>query len=104
MFTNKIIYVKLYQIDWGQNVPPLPKQYAFFQRKLYPNCLKECVMPDYIVCQKKRNNPRMDIRICERRCPEKGECKGYLVHQRVAPQAAQPAPQAEASALELEAA
>ena len=30
-------------------------------------------MSDYIVCQKKRNNPRMDVRICERRCPQKGK-------------------------------
>jgi hypothetical protein len=62
------------------------------------------MMPDYIVCQKKRNNPRMDIRICERRCPEKGECKEYLAHQSIAPQGAQPALQAQAPALELEAA
>jgi hypothetical protein len=61
-------------------------------------------MPDYIVCQKKRNNPRMDVRICERRCPDKGECKEYLAHNRAALQAASPSPQAEAPALELEAA
>jgi hypothetical protein len=61
-------------------------------------------MPDYIVCQKKRNNPRMDVRICERRCPEKGECKEYLAHHPVASQDAQPSPQAEAPSLELEAA
>ncbi len=61
-------------------------------------------MPEYIVCQKKRNNPRMDVRICERRCPEKGECKEYLAHHRVALQAAPPSAQEEAPALELEAA
>jgi hypothetical protein len=61
-------------------------------------------MPDYIVCQKKRNNPRMDVRICERRCPDKGECKEYLAHDRVAPQSAQPALQADAPPLELKAA
>jgi hypothetical protein len=61
-------------------------------------------MPDYIVCQKKRNNPRMDIRICERRCPEKGECKEYLAQHRIASQAAQPAPQEDAPPVELEAA
>jgi len=61
-------------------------------------------MPDYIVCQKKRNNPRMDIRICERKCPEKEECKEYLAYHRVAPQDAQPALQADAPPLELKAA
>jgi hypothetical protein len=61
-------------------------------------------MPDYIVCQKKRNNPRMDVRICERRCPQKGECKEYLAHHRVAPQGAQPSPQTDAPSVELEAA
>ena len=68
------------------------------------NFLKERVMPDYIVCQKKRNNPRMDVRICERRCPDKGDCKEYLAYNRAALQAASPSPQAEAPALELEAA
>ena len=61
-------------------------------------------MPDYIVCQKKRNNPRMDIRICERRCPQKGECKEYIAHHRVVPEGAQPSPQADAPPIELEAA
>jgi hypothetical protein len=61
-------------------------------------------MPDYIVCQKKRNNPRMDVRICERRCQENGECKEYLAYHRAAPQPAQPPLQAEAPPLELKAA
>jgi hypothetical protein len=61
-------------------------------------------MPDYIVCQKKRNNPRMDVRICEHRCSEKGECKEYLAHNRVAPQGTQPSLQADAPPMELEAA
>ena len=61
-------------------------------------------MPDYIVCQKKRNNPRMDVRICERRCPEREECKEYLACHPVAPQGAQPALQADAPPLELKAA
>jgi len=46
----------------------------------------------------------MDVRICERRCPQKGECKEYLAHQRVAPQGAQPSLQADAPSIELEAA
>ncbi len=35
-------------------------------------------MSDYIVCQKKRNNPRMDVRICEKKCPSKEDCKAFL--------------------------
>ena len=31
----------------------------------------------YIVCQKKRNNPRMDIRICEKKCDMKDICEEY---------------------------
>ena len=61
-------------------------------------------MPDYIVCQKKRNNPRMDVRICERRCPDKADCKEYLTHDRVVPQDAQHALQPDTPPLELKAA
>ncbi len=34
-------------------------------------------MSYYIVCQKKRNNPRMDIRICDKKCVMKNECADY---------------------------
>lgn len=34
-------------------------------------------MPEYIVCQKKRNNPRMDVRICRKKCEFKNECPEY---------------------------
>ena len=34
-------------------------------------------MPEYIVCQKKRNNPRMDVRICRKKCELKDECTEY---------------------------
>jgi len=34
-------------------------------------------MSYYIVCQKKRNNPRMDIRICDKKCDMKNECGEY---------------------------
>jgi hypothetical protein len=63
-------------------------------------------MPDYIVCQKKRNNPRMDVRICERRCTQKAECKEFLARHDVALQTAQPSltHPAEPPAMELEAA
>jgi hypothetical protein len=41
-------------------------------------------MSYYIVCQKKRNNPRMDIRICQKKCELKNECKEYLSLQKIA--------------------
>ncbi|MGD9160059.1 MAG: hypothetical protein PVG39_16715 [Desulfobacteraceae bacterium] len=34
-------------------------------------------MSYYIVCQKKRNNPRMDIRVCDKKCDIKNECAEY---------------------------
>jgi len=35
-------------------------------------------MSFYIVCQKKRNNPRMDVRICEKKCDLKDGCKEFV--------------------------
>jgi hypothetical protein len=37
-------------------------------------------MTAYIVCQKKRNNPRMDVRICQKKCDMKDGCKEFLSH------------------------
>jgi len=37
-------------------------------------------MTSYIVCQKKRNNPRMDVRICQKKCDMKDGCKEFLSH------------------------
>jgi len=34
-------------------------------------------MSYYVVCQKKRNNPRMDVRICRKKCEFKDECTEY---------------------------
>ena len=34
-------------------------------------------MSEYIVCQKKRNNPRMNVRICRKKCELKDECPEY---------------------------
>ena len=34
-------------------------------------------MSEYIVCQKKRNNPRMNVRICQKKCELKDECPEY---------------------------
>jgi len=38
-------------------------------------------MPYYIVCHKKRNNPRMDVRVCETKCTSKEECKEFALHR-----------------------
>jgi len=35
-------------------------------------------MSFYIVCQKKRNNPRMDVRICQKKCDLKDGCKEFV--------------------------
>ena len=40
-------------------------------------------MSFYIVCQKKRNNPRMDVRICQKKCDLKHDCPEYISHVRV---------------------
>ena len=32
----------------------------------------------YLCCQKKRNNPRLDIRICTKKCSLKDDCEKYL--------------------------
>jgi hypothetical protein len=34
-------------------------------------------MPVYIVCRKKRNNPRMDVRVCQLKCTDKEECREF---------------------------
>ncbi|MBW2029550.1 MAG: hypothetical protein JRH06_05760 [Deltaproteobacteria bacterium] len=36
-------------------------------------------MPYYIVCNKKRNNPRIDVRICKNKCPDKQDCKAFRI-------------------------
>ena len=40
-------------------------------------------MSYYIVCQKKRNNPRMDIRICGKKCDIKDECAEYKSSSKI---------------------
>ena len=40
----------------------------------------EHYMSYYIVCHQKRNNPRMDIRICQKKCNLKDNCKDYMSH------------------------
>jgi len=47
--------------------------------------MKELEMSDYIVCNKKRNNPRMNIRICQKKCKLIEKCKEYLsYHENLA--------------------
>jgi len=58
-------------------------------------------MPQYIVCYKKRNNPRMDIRICEQKCPVKEDCKEFLSQRD---QQLEPCPASHAETSELKAA
>ena len=37
-------------------------------------------MGDYIVCHKKRNAPRMNIRVCQKKCSLKEDCEEYLAY------------------------
>jgi len=41
-------------------------------------------MSIYIVCRKKRNNPRMDVRICQKKCDLKDDCEEFISFHRVA--------------------
>jgi hypothetical protein len=40
-------------------------------------------MTDYIVCLRKRNSPRLSVRICKEKCPFKDTCKEYLAYQKM---------------------
>ena len=40
-------------------------------------------MNNYVVCQKKRNSPRLNVRICQEKCPLKDECKEYMAYIEV---------------------
>ena len=40
-------------------------------------------MSYYIVCQRKRNNPRVDVCICEKKCPLKADCKEYIAYHKI---------------------
>lgn len=43
----------------------------------------EFLMTDYIVCHKKRNSPRLNVRICQEKCPYKPVCKDYLAQMKL---------------------
>lgn len=40
-------------------------------------------MAEYIVCNRKRNSPRLNVRICKEKCPFKDDCKEYLAYQKM---------------------
>ncbi len=58
-------------------------------------------MSHYIVCHKKRNNPRMDVRICQARCDVKDDCKEYISYLKVLVQDKNPPLAAESPSLGL---
>ena len=58
-------------------------------------------MSYYIVCQKKRNNPRMDVRICQKKCDLKDDCAEYISHVKVLAQNEPVSSYAEAQAVRL---
>ncbi len=37
-------------------------------------------MSHYIVCRGKRNRPRIDVRICQGKCPLKDDCDAYIAY------------------------
>ncbi len=39
-------------------------------------------MGDYVFCTRKKNNPRIDVRICQAKCPLKDECPEFLAYQK----------------------
>ncbi|MFZ7111955.1 MAG: hypothetical protein ACOWYE_09760 [Desulfatiglandales bacterium] len=61
-------------------------------------------MAHYIVCQRKKNNPRMDIRICEKKCPHKDACREYMAHHKIVEQEGSVSPPAESQSATLRAA
>lgn len=66
--------------------------------------IEECYMSHYVVCHKKRNNPRMDVRICEKKCPEKDLCTEYCAYHRVTLQEGKAVHSKESPGIELKAA
>jgi len=59
-------------------------------------------MPFYIVCQKKKNNPRMDVRICQKKCELKDDCKEYIAFHNIAVQKEDPPISAESQSIQME--
>lgn len=61
-------------------------------------------MGHYIVCLRKRNNPRMDVRICEKKCPDKDACQEYIAYHKIVEQGEPVSPPAESQSANLRAA
>jgi hypothetical protein len=40
-------------------------------------------MSDYIVCHRKRNAPRINVRLCHEKCPFRNDCKEYMDYLKV---------------------
>ena len=40
-------------------------------------------MTHYIVCHRKSNNPRVDVRICQEKCPFQDNCKEYISYLKI---------------------
>ncbi len=40
-------------------------------------------MADYIFCMRKKSNPRIDVRICQEKCPFKDNCPEYLAYKKL---------------------
>jgi len=38
-------------------------------------------MADYLFCVRKKNNARIDVRICREKCPFKDRCAEFLAYQ-----------------------
>ena len=38
-------------------------------------------MADYLFCTRKKNNPRINVRICKEKCPLKDRCPEFLAYQ-----------------------
>ncbi len=60
-------------------------------------------MSHYIVCQKKRNNPRMDIRICQEKCDLKEDCTEYIAFTKALAQSENVSSYAKSQAVALQA-
>lgn len=39
-------------------------------------------MADYIYCLRKKNNPRIHVRICQEKCPLNDQCPEFLAYQK----------------------
>lgn len=38
-------------------------------------------MSDYIYCSRKKNNPRINVKVCETKCIYRNNCKEFLAYK-----------------------